>query len=127
MDDSFERCWRRPIARGVPNTLDGETPDFRATMSLRASLDPHRRQARVLFDPTPFMAATGAPLPPFLGPFRVCSILGEGGGGIVYEVTDTRSGGDQVLALKVTHGDHFSWNEQERFLGEAGRMRRVEH
>jgi predicted Ser/Thr protein kinase len=59
-----------------------------------------------------------------LGEFRVRGVLGEGGGGVVYEA----EGPDGVVALKVPHIDReLTERDRRRYLDEAAMMDRVRH
>ncbi|MFO0549295.1 MAG: serine/threonine-protein kinase [Polyangiaceae bacterium] len=63
-------------------------------------------------------------MPERLGAFEIERVLGEGGSAVVYAARD----GDREVALKVLHPELVLDEKQvERFLGEAERMRKVEH
>jgi predicted Ser/Thr protein kinase len=65
-----------------------------------------------------------APQPTVLGEFRVHSVLGEGGSGVVYDA----SWGPRRVALKVLHGSLVgTGKERAQFLTEAQRLQQIMH
>jgi eukaryotic-like serine/threonine-protein kinase len=59
-----------------------------------------------------------------IGEFRIRGVLGEGGGGIVYDAVSPSG----VVALKVPHPDReLTDRDRSRYLAEAAMMARVEH
>jgi serine/threonine-protein kinase len=66
------------------------------------------------------------------GPFALVSVLGEGGGGVVYEANHlgavAHALGPGPFALKVLHEElALSERERARFLAEAHKMQKVRH
>src|SRR5688572_18302253 len=60
-----------------------------------------------------------------LGPFPITEVLGEGGSAFVYATTDVHG---REIALKVLRPElDLEPREVQRFVEEAGRMRRVSH
>jgi serine/threonine protein kinase len=65
-----------------------------------------------------------APQPTVLGDFRINSILGEGGSGVVYDAT----WGPRRVALKVLHASLVgTGKERAQFLTEAQRLQQIMH
>ena len=65
-----------------------------------------------------------APQPSVLGEFRIHSILGEGGSGVVYDAT----WGPRRVALKVLHTSLVgTGKERAQFLTEAQRLQQIMH
>jgi serine/threonine protein kinase len=65
-----------------------------------------------------------APAPTILGEFRITSVLGEGGSGVVYDAT----WGPRRVALKVLHPSLVgTGKERAQFLTEAQRLQQIMH
>jgi serine/threonine protein kinase len=65
-----------------------------------------------------------APQPTVLGDFRIRSVLGEGGSGVVYDA----SWGPRRVALKVLHASLVgTGKERAQFLTEAQRLQQIMH
>jgi predicted Ser/Thr protein kinase len=65
-----------------------------------------------------------APQPTVLGEFRIRSVLGEGGSGVVYDAT----WGPRRVALKVLHPNLVgTGKERAQFLTEAQRLQQIMH
>ncbi len=72
-------------------------------------------------------SAPPLPLPPAIGPYRVESVLGQGGVGTVYGVTREVHGERQPLALKVLHQTMSGEEAQARFRREQQILARLVH
>ncbi|MEQ8767616.1 MAG: WD40 repeat domain-containing serine/threonine protein kinase [Planctomycetota bacterium] len=63
--------------------------------------------------------------PERIGPFRITGRLGEGGMGMVFR--GIREGTTDEAAVKVLHPASYSKHALQRFLREAGMLRRLDH
>src|SRR5438876_11650780 len=64
-------------------------------------------------------------IPECIGPYRVLSVVGEGGMGVVYKAEDQRL--ERVVALKVIREFEGDTNRRRRFWQEARAAAQVAH
>ncbi len=115
-----------------------QPPEMRTAFLVRAATDPtvrrevesllaHRQEGDLLLENDPWKS--GAPEPPFplnqLGVYKVESMLGRGGMGIVYRAFDTRL--NRPAAIKILSVDLTGPNALRRFQREAQMASALNH
>ena len=103
--------------------LQGNVQDSAVRQQLRRLLTHFDEETRA-FGILPGLETSGA-LPERIGPYRVQSLLGTGGMGVVYLAR--RGGEDAPVALKVLRHSLGSTHLRNRFRREAAVLRRLDH
>ncbi len=109
---------------GVLDRMCGGDAGMRAEVE---SLLAHARETRDFLESPllPGVAAMPMPLPEAIGPFKVLSVLGEGGMGCVYEAQQERP--QRRVAIKVVRPEAMTPNAMRRFEREIETLGQLRH